>query len=191
MAKTTVVTNARAFATWADDVSRSEAQGVMTAMSYTIDAARMEAADSIIPSTVPNRIILWSKGRAGAYTKSTTTGRLIRANNIQPSTAGRLTERTGMLQQTLRVKGHWEISPSRAKFEAPHWGINIRPQLKGRSLFFVANMRLLDQGPIRDMAGRILQEKTRGRPFLGPALQKVFSERIAPELIANIAGRLR
>jgi hypothetical protein len=191
MAKSQVVSNAKAFAAWSDDVAKKEATGVMTAMSYTVDAARMAAADLIIPSSVPGRVILWSKGRAGAYGRSSVTGRLVRANKLQPSTPGRLTERTGLYQKTLRTKGRWIISASRAKFDAPHWGINIRPQLSGGVLSFVGNVRLTDKGPVSDMAGRIYQEKVKGRAVLGPALQATFNERIAPELIANIADKLR
>jgi len=190
MAKSQVVSNARAFAAWADDKAKKEGVGVMTAMSYVIDESRMVAADAIIPSAVSGRIILFGKGRAGAYARSPVTGKLVRASRLQPSTPGRLTERTGLLQKTLRTKGRWIINESRAKFEGPHWGINIRPQLAGKTLSFIANVRLTDKGPVKDMVGRIAQEKFKGRPFLGPALTSTFNSRIAPELIANINSRL-
>lgn len=190
MAKSQVVSNAKAFKAWADDNAKREAMGVMTAMSSVIDQARMAAADSIIPSSVSGRVILYGKGRAGAYAKSTVTGRLVRASKLQPQTPGRLTERTGLLQKTLRAKGRWIVTSNKARFDGAHWGINIRPQLSGKTLSFVANVRLHDKGPVQDMNGRIAQEKFKGRPFLGPALNTTFNSRIAPELVSNITSRL-
>lgn len=194
VSKSTVVSNARAFAKRADDYALEQSKGMLTAMSTVIDAGRMAAADSIIPSTVPGRVILWNKGRANAYGRSAITGRLVRASKIQPSTPGRLTERTGLLQKTLRTKGYWSINPTRAKFEAPHWSINIRPQLEGRFsrvVSFVANVRLTEKGPVKDMIGRIDQERRRGRPFLGPSLNSVFDRQIAPEIAQRVTERMK
>lgn len=190
MAKSTVVTNAKEFARWADKTAKAEAIGVMTAMSKVIDAGRMAAAANVIPSNISGRVILWRKGRANAYGRSSN-GRLIRASKLQPVTAGKVTERTGLLIKTLSQKGRWTITANRAKFEAPHWGINIRPQLSGRTLSFIGNVRLHTNGPVKDMAGRLMQEKSKGRPFLQPGLKSAFNQRIAPELVSSISSRIR
>jgi len=190
MAKSKVATNAKEFARWADKTAKAEAIGVMTAMSRVVDAGRMAAADNVIPSNISGRVILWRKGRANAYGRSSN-GRLIRASKLQPTTPGKVTERTGLLVKTLRQKGRWTITATRAKFEAPHWGINIRPQLSGRTLSFIGNVRLHDKGPVSDMAGRIRQERSKGRPFLKPGMESVFNHRIAPELVSSISSRIR
>jgi hypothetical protein len=192
MAKSRVVSNAKEFARAIDKVGQEYGRQVMTAMSYTIDEGRELAAQEIIPSNIPGRVVRWYGGRARAMgLKEDERGRrrMVDAYKIQKAVPGKVTERTGLLGKTLRTKGSWNITTSRARFTAPHWGINIRPQAEGKTISFVANIRLHESGPVSDMRGRLLQEERKGRKYLEPGLRKGFDHRIAPELIQRVLER--
>jgi len=209
VSRTKVVnSNAGAFVRALDKVGKEYNLSLLKHFTVVMDEIKRQAAENIIPRNVPGariKKVTW-QGKTQYYAWTVqrvakegggTRARWVPLYKMQPSTNGKVTERTGALKDVFRQHGKWNITARQAtklNVSNSHLDFKIRPQLQGVVMTYLLDAFVKDAGPTRDMKRRLDLERLSGRMFFYPALQSVFESKLPQEALKAInesLGRAR
>ena len=210
MARSPVVSNAKEFVKRLDGVSAAYHRGVVGSMATSADLARNRAVTEHMNPRGRKPSFRYEY----VNMRTPTGGEYVQRRKVVEK-SDKLFVKTGRLADALQTKGSWNLKKNltESRFSgtgrgARHWLAWIRPQASGNTHSYLMRLSLTEAGDPM-MKYRILHEKggvmrrnvsgqsfaerrqflIQGRPFLGPSINKTFSDRVyGGELFKRLRG---